>query len=199
MKGNAAFRTLVLLAVIVILAGGAYFVIKQAQTSVSDLPVLGQLPDFEFTAQSGGMFGRREMRGKVNIVDFIFTRCKGPCPIMSGFMSELYQLYGGTDSVQFVSITVDPSYDSLKVLQAYAESHGVKDSRWVFLWAPIDSVVQLSEQGFMLAADDLPGSHTTKWVLVDKDANIRGYYSGTDEASIEVLKTHVARLVKEMK
>lgn len=199
MKGKAAFRILVLLAVIVVLAGGAYFVIKQAETSVSDLPVLGQLPDFEFTAQSGEMFGRKEMRGKVNIVDFIFTRCKGPCPIMSGFMSELYQLYRGTDAVQFVSITVDPSYDSLRVLQAYAESNGVNDERWVFLWAPMDSVVNLSEQGFMLAADDLPGSHTTKWVLVDKDADIRGYYSGTDEASIEVLKTHVARLVKEMK
>lgn len=191
-------RLLLFGVVVIALAIGAYLVIQQAETSRANLPVLNSLPEFEFVRQDGEPFGTEDMFGKISVVDFIFTRCKGPCPIMGGHMLQLYELFKETDDVRFVSITVDPSYDSLVVLKAYADSLGVTDSRWQFLWAPIDSVVWLSEKGFLLAAEDLPGSHTTKWALVDQNANIRGYYSGTDPASIEILKTHIVQLVRDM-
>ncbi len=195
---SAFTRVIILIVVIIALAAGAWFVTRQAELSRSELPVLAELPDFQFTAQDGSFFARDSLLGHVSVVDFIFTRCKGPCPIMSGHMAQLYRVFADADQVRFVSITVDPDYDSLAVLRAYADDKGVTDSRWIFLWAPIDSVVWLSEQGFLLAAEDLPGAHTTKWALVDQDANIRGYYSGTDPASIEILKTHIVQLVKDM-
>lgn len=67
-----------------------------------------------------------------------------------------------------------------------------------FLRSTIDEVKLLSEHGFMLVADDLPAMHSTKFVLVDQNARIRGYYSGTEKASVNILKTHINRLVKQV-
>jgi len=144
-----------------VLALAALIVLNEARKSRAEMPVYGQLPDFSYIEQNGKQFGRADMLGKVSIVDFIFTRCQGPCPVMATKMGELYKLFSGTSRVQFISVTVDPENDSPDVLQAYAQRQGVNDSRWIFLNGPIDSVKNLSENGFKIAADDLPAGHTT--------------------------------------
>jgi len=180
-----------------ILAVMALLVINQARRSRAEIPILAQLPEFTFIQQNGQPFELINMKGKISVVDFIFTRCKGPCPIMATKMGELYNLYSGSEKVQFVSISVDPDNDSLPVLRDYAARQGVTDNRWVFLRAPIDSVINLSENGFKIAADDLPGGHTTRFILVDSKGRIRGYYDGLDNASLEIMKTHIRRLLQE--
>lgn len=171
-----------------------YWVIGQAQKSVSELPVLGELPPFEFVASDGSSFGRADMIGHLNVVDFMFTRCQGPCPIMSANMADLYRKMEGNDLVQFISISVDPEFDSPSVLRKYGNELGVTDSRWLFLRGEQEAVKQLSEEGFMLAAGGLPAGHSTRFVLVDEKARIRGYYSGTDRASLDILITHLRQL-----
>ncbi|HKK21906.1 MAG TPA: SCO family protein [candidate division Zixibacteria bacterium] len=189
----------IILTVALILEVGAYIVIKRADDSRSTLPVLGKVPSFALQSQDGKPFDRNNLLNKINVVDFIFTRCQGPCPIMSDHMTDLYKLYANSDKVQFVSISVDPDYDSIGVLQDYAVSHGVTDGRWKFLTGPLDSIKALSENGFMLAADDLPASHSTKFVLVDGSGDIRAYYDGTEQASMNILKTNINELVKQLK
>ena len=190
---------IIIAVVLILLAGGAYLVIDKADQSRSQLPVLGTVPEFNFINYDGKEFDRNDLNDKISVVDFIFTRCKGPCPTMSGYMEELYKKYENSDVVQFVSISVDPDYDSLNVLMQYADDHGVTDDRWKFLHSDIESVKNLCEGGFMLAADDLPGAHSTKFVLVDRQGQIRGYYSGTDEASIKILTTNINSLIKELR
>jgi len=190
--------TWIVLAVIIIFGITALFVIKWSNMSRGNLPVLGTLPEFEFTERSGVNFGLENMRGKINVVDFFFSNCHGPCPIMAGYMNSLYQLYESSDRIQFVSISVDPERDSLMRLQEYAHEVGVIDFRWLFLNAPIEDVVELSEKGFMIAAEDLPGNHSTKFVLVDHLGQIRGYYSGIDESSMKLLIEHIRVLGKEL-
>ena len=186
-------------AVVLMLGITATVVIIQAQNSRSnDLPVLGQVPPFELTERNGVAFSSEKMEGKINVVDFFFTRCKGPCPVMSSNMSELYKAFEGTDKVQFVSISVDPTHDRLSELQEYARRQGVTDNRWVFLRGEMETIQWICEGGFKLAADDLPGAHTTKFVLVDDKGQIRGYYSGTDKASLHVLRTHIRDLVQNI-
>jgi protein SCO1 len=196
-QGNFIKKLIWISVAFFILAVAALLVINQARRSRAEVPVLGQLPDFTFTERSGRPFGLADMKGRINVVDFIFTRCKGPCPIMATKMNELYKLYEGSNNVQFISISVDPEHDSLSVLQAYAERQGVTDNRWVFLRGAIDSVVSLSENGFKIAADDLPGGHTTRFVLVDQKGRIRGYYDGLDDVSLGVMKTHIRQLAGE--
>ena len=181
------------------LAALAAFVVHQANISRSYITIWGQLPDFRFTSASDGKpFGLEQMKGKLTVVDFIFTRCKNACPVMTPNFAELYNLYKGSDKVQLVSITVDPEHDSLPVLREFARAHGVTDDRWVFLWAPIEDIVQLCEQGFMLPADDLPMGHTTKFTLVDSEGNIRSYHEGLDRDGMVLLKNNIRQLAGTM-
>lgn len=197
-SSNTLIIIIGLVVAMAILAGGAYLVVNKAEDARAELPVLGQVPPFEMTESYGEPFGLENTRGKICVYDFMFTRCHGPCPIMVVNMADLYRAFESTDYVQFISITVDPDHDTLSVLRKYGEEHGVNDGRWMFLHAPIEEVVDLCENGFKLPADDLPGAHTTRFVLVDHLGRIRGYYSGTDDASMRILKDHISRLVQEI-
>lgn len=193
--GSSGWKPILIFVPIALIMGViGYWVIGQAQKSVSELPVLGELPEFEFVASDGSSFGRADMIGRLNVVDFFFTRCLGPCPIMSANMADLYNKMDGNDKIRFISISVDPEFDSLSVLKEYGSEFGVTDRRWVFLRGEQEAVKRLSEEGFMLAAESLPVGHSTRFVLVDEKARIRGYYSGTDKASLDILITHLRQL-----
>jgi protein SCO1/2 len=181
-----------------ILGAGGWLVIRQANQARASIPVLGQVPTFEFVKQDGSQFGLNQIKGKLNVIDFIFTSCPDQCPLMTAKMAELYRSFKGSEKVRFVSITVDAARDSLSVLRQYAHNFGVDDDRWVFLWAPLDDVVKLSEKGFMLSARNLPEGHSNRFVLVDQDGLIRGYYDGTDDASLKVMITSIRELAKAM-
>ncbi len=194
-KLKGLFVSIVALFVLSILA---LIVIDMANTSRRDLPILGTVPDFQFTERSGESFDNYNMQGRIHIVNFFFTTCVGPCPIMNARVAELYQKYSTTDQVRFVSISVDPKRDSLAVLQKYAKEMGVVDSRWLFLRGEIEEVHRVSEKGFMLAGE-LPNIHSTKLVLVDKNLQIRGYYDSFDDENLRLLTTHVRELLYEEK
>ena len=189
---------ILIIAALIILTIMALLVINQADHSRSVLPLLGTVPGFEFTERSGTPFGSENMKGKINVVDFMFSNCKTKCPVMVVNMGDLYEYYKGIDRVQIVSISVDPARDTLETLKAYADEHGVTDNRWVFLWAPVEEVIDLSENGFKLAAEGLPMGHTTKFILVDHLGQIRGYYDGMDETSVDKIKTDISKLLREM-
>ncbi len=197
---NASYpKLLVILVIAAVLLGlVASFVVSRAEKSREDMPVYSVVPDFAFTERSGEPFGSDDMLGTVNIVSFMFTRCKSICPTTSAHLAELYDLYDDSDLVRIVSVSVDPEYDTLAALRAYAERFGVDDDRWVFLRAPVEEVQWLSEEGFMLAADDLPGGHTAKFALVDAENRIRSYHNGLDPAAIEVLKQNVRVLARDI-
>ena len=182
----------------VILGMIAAVVITCAEESRTDLDVFGTVGDFSFTAHTGEPFGSEQMRGKISVVDFIFTNCRSACPVMTPNMAKLYEAFKNAGSVQFVSVSVDPERDTLPVLADYAEEHGVDNGAWMFLRAETEEVVQLSEGTFMLAASNLPMGHSTKFVLVDEQLRIRGYFDGMNDESIAVLKEHITALAKEL-
>jgi protein SCO1/2 len=190
---------------LLIISGGALllcvlamFVIDWAVSSQPELPVLGTVPAFEFTERSGQPFGTADMAGKINLIYFGFTQCQGPCPTLMVHMHELYDLYAHSEQVQFIKISVDPERDSLEALKQYAAANGITDDRWLFLRAPMEDVVKLSEEGFMLAAHDLPMGHSTKFILVDHEGRIRKYYDGLDRSELGLIKQHVRALARAM-
>ena len=188
-----------LVGAMLLLAVIALVVVSWANRSLSHVPVWGEVPEFEFVkAADGEPFGLEQMKGKVNIVDFIFTRCQGACPVMAVGFSELYAAYAGSDKVRFISISVDPDHDTLEVLRTYAAENGVYDDRWIFLRGSIEDVIDLCENGFMLPADGLPMGHTTKFTVVDHLGRIRSYHEGLEEASRPVITHNVKQLVREL-
>ena len=183
---------------VIILALGASWTIKKADLSHS-LKNIKQVPNFSLINQNGDSFTEKKLKNKISILDFMFTNCPGPCPIMSNNMSELYKSYGNVDQVQFISITVDPENDNTSQLKKYAESYGVYDERWQFLTSDIEKIKTLKQEGFMLYAGELPQAHAIKFILIDEKGNIRQYYDGTDDASMAVLRKDINFLLKEFK
>jgi protein SCO1/2 len=196
-KVNPVVIVITTAVVAIVLALVAALVITKAGSSRNELSVLGKLTDFELTERSGDIFSTNDMLGKINVVYFFFTSCQGPCPIMAGNMSVLYTEFEGNDKVQFLSISVDPATDSLPVLREYAQRQGVNDDRWLFVRGEKEKIMHISEKLFMLAADALPMMHSIKFVLVDEKGQIRGYYTGTESASISTLKIHIDKLLKK--
>jgi protein SCO1/2 len=166
------------------------------------LPVLGDVPAFSLTERAGTPFTRDDVRGKVWIVDFVFTRCPDVCPALTARMRELQKtLARDAAPVELVSITVDPVHDTPEVLRDYAAVHGAAPG-WRFATGPRDAIATLLKDGFHVAfADDGPETgpitHSDRFVLVDGRARIRGYYHGGDADDVARLAADARRLAAD--
>ena len=183
---------------VILLGAGASWVIQKANSSY-DIPILKPVPEFSFINQDGDPFTEKDLNNKITILDFIFTSCAGPCPIMTHNMTGLYRSFSQVEEVQFVSITVDPDVDTQDILKQYAKINGVNDDRWQFITSNIEAIKDLKKNGFMLYAEELPRGHAIKFVLIDQNGQIRKYFDGTEEASMAVLMKDITNLVKEFK
>ena len=183
---------------IILMGFGANWVIQKAKNS-HDIPIIKQVPDFAFHDQDGIPFNKTRLANKITVLDFMFTNCTGPCPLMSSNMATLYKEFQNVKEVQFVSVTVDPVTDSEDVLKEYADFVGVDDGRWQFIRSDLESTKKLKQGGFMLYAGELPQGHAIKFILLDHNGNIRKYFDGTDDASQAVLRKDIAVLVKELR
>lgn len=160
---------------------------------VPELPDLGSVGDFQLTERSGRTVTQADLQGKVWVASFVFTRCTGPCPQVTGTMARLQSQLPKRDDVLLVTITVDPDRDQLEDLRAYADHFGADKDRWLFLTGTRDVIDSLCIHGFAVGverstAKDVPVgqevTHSTKLVLVDRNGHKRGYFDGrqVDEA-----------------
>jgi protein SCO1/2 len=161
----------------------------------------GTVPAFELLNQNGQPFGSAQLAGKIWIADFIYTTCPGPCPMISGRMSELQKPLEKSD-VHLVSFSVDPEKDTPQVLRGYAEKLQADHARWDFLTGPKSAIYKLSHDGFKLAVSDggdergIP-VHSTRMVLVDRHGQIRGYYDATEPDAVTKVLADTNHLLRE--
>lgn len=74
------------------------------------------------------------LKGKIVIMDFIYTRCVGPCPILSSTFAKIQERLGdrlGKD-VFLISFSVDPDYDTPARLKEYAQRFRARPG-WTFV------------------------------------------------------------------
>ena len=92
-------------------------------------------PEFALIDQDGKRFLSTSLRGKIVVLDFIYTTCTDVCPLFTANFARLQRRLNPEhkSDVIFVSITTDPEIDSPKVLKAYAQRHGADFGNWVFL------------------------------------------------------------------
>lgn len=161
------------------------------------LPVIKKLPDFTLTSDKDTPFSPGDLAGKVWVADFIFTSCPGPCPIMTRNLAGVAETLKMLSDVHFVSISVDPETDTPEVLARYGTHYNADPTRWDFLTGTPEAIQKVAAEAFMVGAIDDPMIHSTKYVLVDKAGQIRGYFTGTDEDEVDRLITAVHQLLKE--
>ena len=144
-------------------------------------------PPFSLIDQDGRTVSSEDLRGRVLLLDFIFTRCPGPCPILTARHVAVQRALPPelTDRVQLVSISLDPAYDTPEVLCAYGEARGVSFENWSFLGGEpevVDAVVRSHYVGKTRSAEG-EIEHLTVTFLVDGQGRIlRRYMSTTDLA-----------------
>ncbi|MCS6954125.1 MAG: SCO family protein [Bryobacterales bacterium] len=161
------------------------------------LPVYGEIPDFELTAETGKPFRGAELRGKIWIADFIFTNCPGPCPRMSSQMRLIQESLADVAELRLVSFTVDPERDSPEVLAAYARRYQAQPGRWIFLTGPMETLHRLSRDAFKVGDVDGSLNHSTHFVLVDQRGRIRAYYGTAEGLDLRKIRADVEALRKE--
>ena len=163
------------------------------------LPHYGAVPSFSLTTERAETYTHRDFRGNVHIVDFIFTQCGGSCPVMSSKMHDLQDTFSIDAHLKLLSFSVDPMNDTPPVLAGYAESYRAASGRWTFLTGPRDTIFSLIRGGFHLGVDNDSTNgimHSEKFVLVDYDGEIRGYYDSGDEQSMHALISDARSLLR---
>jgi len=104
------------------------------------LPVYGAVTNFSLTDQDGRPVSEADWHGRICVVDLIFTRCPGPCPIVSATLRHLQDALPSGPAVRLFSLTSDPAYDTPPVLKKYAEKFGARSGVWSFLAGPKEMV-----------------------------------------------------------
>jgi cytochrome oxidase Cu insertion factor (SCO1/SenC/PrrC family) len=180
-------------------------VIRGAPTPVSamEVPVMGWVPDFSLTEANGSAVHRQDLIGKVWIASFLFTRCGEACPLLMHHEVRLQGDLPIRDDLQLVSFSVDPDWDTPKVLTEYAHTFNADRSHWSFLTGDKKQIYGLTINGFRLATQEgdatkeMPILHSTKLVLVDRHGAIRGYYDSSDESEMQKLVRDARRVLAE--
>ncbi len=175
-----------------------------------DVPDLGPVGAFSLTERGGKTITEADLRGKVWIASFVFTRCTGPCPQVTATMARLQSELGKEPGLRLVTFTVDPGHDNPKELTEYAEHVQADPERWLFLTGEEAAIDRLLIKGFKVPVDrgGKELGHSPRLVLVDRQGHIRGYFDGIREtlsddperefeANLKRLRTSVAVLLRE--
>ncbi len=172
---------------------------------------------FALTERSGNAVTDADLKGKVWVASFIFTRCSGPCPHVSATMAKLQAELPQRDDLKLVTFTIDPEHDTPAVLTKYAANFNADPERWLFLTGPEKGIHELLTKRFKQAVeknrapDAKPGEeffHSSRLAVVDRNGTIRAVFDGKPadnqpdaaelhEANLARLKATVTRLLAE--
>lgn len=185
-------RTLIILTIVIVAGGFAWsHFVKTLLHRASPVPVeylpTDPVPDFTLTESRGQPLARADLLGKVWVANLMFTSCGEACPRLSATMSQLDRALGPRDDVRLVSITITPEYDQPAVLREYAERFQASE-KWLFLTGQREVITKLANDGFWLTAGS-PGTvtHSEKFVLVDREGKVRGFFDGNKAESVPQL------------
>jgi protein SCO1/2 len=145
-----------LLWALVAVAAVALFAVHQINASESTTKgdTLGRVPAFKLVDQRGQQVTDKDLWGSVWIANFVFTRCPSVCPLLTAKFHSLQQQLKSVNGVRFVSISVDPEYDTPAVLDAYASRFQADPARWQFLTGPLKDIERTIVQGFKVHRGD---------------------------------------------
>jgi protein SCO1/2 len=165
----------------------------------------GTVPNFSLIERSGRRFQLEDLRQKTWIANFFYSTCTDTCPLQSAEMAKLQSDLTDWTDVKLVSISVDPEHDSPQVLSQYAERYRADPDRWVFLTGDKEAIYRLAREGFRLSVASASESggqdgntiiHSARFVLVDREGRIRGYYDSLDLEAVRRLHRDLRTLLR---
>lgn len=170
--------------------------------SMRDIDAGHHVLDFELVNQNGEWITQEDYKGKVYVVDFFFTRCKGICPVMTKNMVFLQEKFEDNEDLMFLSISVTPDIDSVSALRDYADEKGIDDENWNVTTGEKRHIYELARKSYFATTKQGDGGlqdfiHSVNFVLVDKEKQIRGIYDATKDEEIDRLETDLMVLLSK--
>jgi protein SCO1/2 len=168
--------------------------------------VYHSVPTFTLLNQDSLPVTEEWIQNKIVVVDFFFSTCPTICPIMTKQMRRLQIKLDDPafDDVRILSVTVNPEFDTPKVLKEYGIKNQADFTKWTFATGNREVIYDLAFNGFLVNAledDEAPGGflHSELFILVDKNGHVRGFYEGTESDDVDNLADDIKLLLKEEK
>ena len=171
-------------------------------SSIQHVKRFHKIKSFEFLNQNGEKISEKSYDGFIYVADFFFTTCPSICPIMTNNMVKIQNFIKDKDKVKLLSFSVTPEIDSVPVLKEYSLKKGVDDKYWNLLTGDKQKIYSLARKSFLVVKENGEINshdmiHTENFVLVDREKRIRGFYDGTDDKDMQVLKKDIEILLEE--
>ena len=169
-----------------------------------------RLANFTFTNQEGKLVSLDSLKGKIIIADFFFTHCPTICPGLTRNMKRMAEsIHNGkrvgdktNKQVHFLSFSIDPERDSVERLKYWADKFQIDPEKWWLLTgdkkAIYDMVIEEMKVGLVDGKGvDTNFIHSDRFVLIDSNRHVRGYYSGLDSVALAKLSNDLVLLTME--
>ncbi len=171
------------------------------------LPIFGTVENFRLVNHRGEPYGSPELKGRVWVAGVVCTACPYYNPEYAKQMAEIQHRSRNLGSAfQLVSLSINPSVDTPKVLAEYAKSQRASQRMWNFVTGPVDqvkaTVVNIMNRSALAnrpgpspkKGSRLEPSRTQYLALLDTRMRIRGYYDCRKETAIDELVGHIGLL-----
>jgi protein SCO1/2 len=145
-----------------------------------------KVKNMTFTNQLGKTVTLDDLKDKILVIDFFFTRCPTICPGMAKAMKRLQNSFiNSNDSiVQFISVSIDPEHDSVPQLRKFANRYTSNHDSWWFVTGDKKEVYDFALNEIKASVADVNVDtafiHTENFFLLDKNRIVRGWYNGLD-------------------
>jgi protein SCO1/2 len=148
--------------------------------------------EFSLLNQTGASFTNADLRGRVHLASFIYTRCSGVCPALVASLRRVDRAVHD-DRFRIVSFSVTPDLDPPAVLSAFGAERGIDPNRWILATGDKAGIFRLARESYF-ASDEVMSKtlrdpnaflHTEKLILVDAKGQLRGIYDGTLPSDVD--------------
>jgi protein SCO1/2 len=197
---------------VVLVPTAAFAIFSWYQDRIEPLPYFGagytiesgddhhfSVPMFAFINQDGDSLNDTFVKGKIWVAHYFFIACPSICPKMMADMQTVQSAFKGDDNVKIISLTVNPEEDTPKQLKEYALKRKIDLRKWQLGTGNKRDLYRFARNGLFITATDGDGGpndfiHSDKFVLIDRNDHIRGYYDGTSPAEVAQLIKDIRRL-----
>ena len=177
-------------------------VTKETRGKTTTDTIWHRVRNLQFVNQLGKKTSLDDLKGKIVVVDFFFTRCPSICPVLARRMKKLQDSFTANDTiVQFLSISIDPEHDSVPQLRKFADRYNINHDTWWMVSGDKKDVYDFAFQELKASVAD-PGIdtafiHTENFFLLDTNRIVRGWYSGFDTVKQAQLVRDIPLLMLE--
>jgi protein SCO1/2 len=158
-----------------------------------------EVPNFTLRNQDDRQIHIRDYRGRALLLTFIYTRCPVPdyCTLMSNNFAQIDRALGEDPEVyaktHLLSISIDPDYDTPKVLRSYGAAHTERYqnetfAHWEFATGTKDQVKEIAQYfGLTYFPEKDQIIHALRTVIVTPEGKIGKIYLGNEWKPEEIV------------